>query len=148
MLAPLLAAALLFSAADEPGIQDNSLLTEEAYNQEPGVVQHIGFFQRDRRTGEWLFAFTQEFPFRGITHQLSYTLPLQTGGRVGDVELNYRYQLLGDANARLAVAPRLTASFPAGDRGDVGYEGAVAVSYAPVEAWNFHLDGGVSTKHE
>ena len=30
--------------AEEPlakGIQDNSFLVEEAYNQEPGVVQHI-----------------------------------------------------------------------------------------------------------
>jgi hypothetical protein len=31
--------------APEPGpIQDNSFLAEEAYNQEPGVVQHIQTF--------------------------------------------------------------------------------------------------------
>ena len=32
-----------------PGIQDNSFLIEEAYNQDPGVVQHISGFQRDTR---------------------------------------------------------------------------------------------------
>jgi len=31
------------------GIQDNLCLIEEAYNQEPGVVQHINCFERQQR---------------------------------------------------------------------------------------------------
>ena len=47
-VAGLLAAVLTVPAHAQPkhdrpaeGIQDNSFLIEEAYNQEPGVVQHI-----------------------------------------------------------------------------------------------------------
>src|SRR5205807_6402543 len=60
----------------ESQIQDNSFLIEEAYNQDPGVVQHIQTFSRATRGGDWLYTFTQEWPVPGITHQLSYTLPL------------------------------------------------------------------------
>ena len=44
------------------GIQDNSFLIEEAYNQEPGVVQHISTFQRAVPTGQWQYTFTDEWP--------------------------------------------------------------------------------------
>jgi hypothetical protein len=54
-----------------PGIQDNSFLIEEAYNQDPGVVQHINTFLRDLRTRQWFATFTQEYPVGGISHQLS-----------------------------------------------------------------------------
>ncbi len=44
--------------ADEPApIADNSFLIEEAYNQETGVVQHVGTFVRSR-TGDFEFTFT------------------------------------------------------------------------------------------
>src|SRR5512143_1899109 len=101
----LLSACLLPSlraqeAPADPGIQDNSFLVEEAYNQEPGVVQHISTFLRDRQTGDWIYTFTQEWPVGGLAHQLSLTVPVQRlasspdGGRrgFGDVALNYRYQ--------------------------------------------------------
>jgi hypothetical protein len=99
-------------------IQDNSFLIEEAYNQEYGVVQHIGNFARST-SGDWAFAFTQEWPLGGIRHQLSYTLPLQsseaTGTGLGDVALNYRYQLVGNPEARTVVAPRFSLLLPTGD---------------------------------
>ena len=65
-----LAAASLFSAhraagarraAAEP-IADNSFLIEEAYNQEPGVVQHINTFAPGERRGTGPTRFTQEWP--------------------------------------------------------------------------------------
>ncbi|MCU1349651.1 MAG: hypothetical protein JWO56_2681 [Acidobacteria bacterium] len=93
-------------------IQDNSFLVEEAYNQEPGVVQHISFFQRSTRGRDWVSSFTQEWPAPSLKHQLSYTLTAAQGGdrrRFGDVLLNYRYQLVGDGKARVAVSPRITA---------------------------------------
>jgi len=102
-----------------PPIQDNSFLIEEAYNQEPGVVQHISVFTRTRGTGEWTFSFTQEWPFRSQRHQLSYTVPFQSpgsdlGSGLGDVALNYRYQLGGEG-ASIFAAPRLSVILPTGD---------------------------------
>lgn len=102
-------------------IQDNSFLLEEAYNQEPGVVQHISSFARTIGSKSWGYTFIQEWPVAGVRHQLSYTLPVMrvdetAGGRagIGDVALNYRYQLLGSGEAAVALAPRLTAVIPTG----------------------------------
>jgi hypothetical protein len=136
------------SSADEPGIQDNSLLTEEAYNQDPHVVQHSGLFQRDTRTHDWIYTFTQEWPAPSLTHQLSYTIPIQTGNRIGDVALNYRYQLAGNSESKFAATPRFTVMLPTGDwrrgegNGAVGYDADIAISVAPVEHWNFHFGAG------
>ena len=89
--------------AAQPGIQDNCFLVEEAYNQNFGVVQHISSFTRFWNSKEWNYTFTQEWPVPGNErHQVSYTLAaLHTGGLprsgvgIGDVFLNYRYQLAG-----------------------------------------------------
>lgn len=105
-----------------PGIQDNSFLLEEAYNQELGVVQHIQSFQRLWNSKDWVYAFTQEWPVDPRPrHQLSYTLVFLhsgqypgSGGGVGDVALNYRYQLVGSGESRLAFAPRISALLPTG----------------------------------
>lgn len=48
--------------AVEPGIQDNSFLVEEAYNQNFGVVQHISSFTRFWNSKDWNYSFTQEWP--------------------------------------------------------------------------------------
>lgn len=116
------------SDSGPPPIQDNSFLIEEAYNQEPGVVQHISVFTRTRGSGEWAFSFTQEWPFRSQRHQLSYSVPLQSpgsglGSGLGDVALNYRYQLGGEG-ASLFAAPRLSVILPTGDEADDRGSGA------------------------
>lgn len=131
----LVAAAAQASAQERaapPSISDNSFLLEEAYNQEPGVVQHISTFQRFRGADTWAYTFTQEWPLFGRAHQLSYTVPIQriqngasfaTG--LGDVAVNYRYQLA--AAQRLSVAPRLSLLLPTGRaRSDLG-AGALGV---------------------
>ncbi|HEX2781316.1 MAG TPA: hypothetical protein VHM30_17575, partial [Gemmatimonadaceae bacterium] len=103
-----------------PPIQDNSFLVEEAYNQERGVVQHISAFLRERTGRAWSYSFTQEWPAPGQRHQLSYSIPIvQLDGApatrgVGDVALNYRYQLRGLAGERVAIAPRLSLLVPTG----------------------------------
>src|SRR5436305_2716241 len=82
--------------AKTPGIQDNSFLVEEAYNQEFGVVQHISSFTRFWNSKDWVYSFTQEWPVPGDSrHQLSYTLLLQesgsfprSGAGIGDVVIN------------------------------------------------------------
>ncbi len=143
-LGVLVAAASTPGGAQDPGgpppIADNSFLMEEAYNQERGVVQHISVFQLFRGGHSWAYTFTQEWPLFSRTHQLSFTLPIQrtengasfaTG--LGDVAVNYRYQLAG--TERLSVAPRLSLLLPTGRaRSDLG-SGALGVQVnLPVSA--------------
>ena len=106
-------------AGDGP-IQDNSFIIEEAYNQEPGVIQHISTFNRSARSGAWAYSFTEEWPVLGQRHQASATfclagLPQRDAAGVGDLALNYRVQAVGDGEAPVALAPRLTLLLPTGD---------------------------------
>jgi len=103
------------AAQESPPIRDNSFLIEEAYNQEPGVVQHILLFERDRATRDWELGFTQEWPFLSQNHQLSYSVPLvSSAGRsgIGDVALNYRYRWLARPGSESVV--RVSALLPTG----------------------------------
>src|ERR1044072_8276912 len=137
------------AVAQEGAIQDNSFLVEEAYNQEPGVVQYIAVREVPRHGGDWRFDFTQECPAPNLRHQLSYTVPVARvdgKGGLGDLAVNYRYQLLGDGDARLAVAPRLSVLLPTGDEdeglgaGGTGVELNLPVSWIAsdrvVAHWN------------
>ena len=136
-------------------IADNSFLIEEAYNQEPGVVQHISAWQRSLRSAAWLFTFTQEWPLGGQAHQLSYTLPVQrtdspseTG--FSDAVLNYRYQLR-PADARVAIAPRLSMIVPSGSTtrglgtGHVGVQMNVPLSTRLSSSFVTHWNAGVTS---
>jgi hypothetical protein len=136
------------------GIQDNSFLVEEAYNQDPGVVQHISGFMR-QRSGDWAYTFTQEWPAPGVRHQLSFAVSVlgmaEGGGAgIGDLALNYRYQLVGDAEARLAVAPRVTVLMPTGDwradrgAGAVGLQLVLPVSVVVSDRVVAHSNAGVT----
>jgi hypothetical protein len=140
-IAALVLAAPLSVVASEGPIQDNSFLVEEAYNQEDGVVQHINTFQRFRESRDWVYTFTQEWPVGGIKHQLSYTVPFERladspdrRSAIGDVALNYRYQLVGDGEADLAIAPRFSVFVPSGNEkqgrgaGATGYQAEIPVS--------------------
>ena len=132
-------------------IADNSFLIEEAYNQERGVVQHINTISWPRGSGTWAYTFTQEWPLGGPRHQLSYTLPVlhQDATRVGDVALNYRYQLVG-TEGRVAVAPRITVVMPTGSAtagagsGGMGLQANLPVS-AVVTSWLVtHANAGLT----
>lgn len=120
---------------EEPQIQDNSFLVEEAYNQERGVVQHISTFSRLWNCKDWSYSFTQEWPAPGNwRHQLSYTLVGMhsgafsgTGGGMGDTILNYRYQLVGTGESRVAFSPRLSVMLPTGNIVEGRGQGAVGV---------------------
>jgi len=101
-------------------IEDNSFFIEEAYNQETGVVQHIFnvvYFRQPQR--DFVFTFTQEWPLKSITHQISFTVPYgflneNTVRGIGDVILNYRYQMLTKEDWA-AFSPRLSLIFPTGN---------------------------------
>lgn len=97
------------------GIQDNSFLIEEAYNQEAGVVQHIMTLQRQDRHN-WFLTYVEEWPIGGQTHQFSYNIPFSwirndDGTRArgfGDLQFNYRYQFWTETDTRPAFAPRFS----------------------------------------
>jgi|WetSurMetagenome_2_1015567.scaffolds.fasta_scaffold01189_3 hypothetical protein len=115
-------------------IEDNSFLIEEAYNQEPGVIQHISTFQY-MKDKTWLYTLTDEWPVPGMKHQLSITIPvLRTGeSGFGDIALNYRYQAI--FTNRLAFSPRLSLLLPSGNykkglgNGVPGYQLSLPFSY-------------------
>lgn len=142
---------------------DNSFFVEEAYNQEPGVVQHIvaAVYGVDRVPGPddqvWDLSFTQEWPLLSQTHQVSYTIPYafaRRGGRwddgLGDVLLNYRYQALFDPDTLTALAPRASLILPTGDeaRGfgedTVGVQVNLPFSTTLGDEWFAHLNAGLT----
>ncbi|RJR51797.1 MAG: transporter [Desulfobacteraceae bacterium] len=137
-------------------IEDNSFLIEEAYNQEPGVIQHIQSFQY-MRDKQWAYTFVQEWPVPGRTHQFSYNIPVfrldvEDEGRTtgfGDVQLNYRYQLV-DKKDFVAIAPRLSLILPTGDhredfgRGALGYQTNIPVSLTLADKWVNHWNAGMT----
>ena len=125
------------------GIEDNSFLIEEAYNQEEGVVQHIfnAYYSADSGTRGWTFVFTQEWPVFSQNHQFSFTIPSfhnhndgQRESGVGDMLLNYRYQALYEEEHGIAFAPRFSLIVPTGNRhtgtgnGVVGFQSALPFS--------------------
>jgi hypothetical protein len=134
-------------------IQDNSFLLEEAYNQEAGVVQHINAFTRSSE-GNWAYAFTQEWPLGGISHQLSYTIPVQhtegSGTGLGDVALNYRYQLAGNPDAHTVIAPRFSVLLPTGNdelergTGGVSYQGNLPLTLVLGPRLTTHWNAGAT----
>ncbi|HEY1251253.1 MAG TPA: transporter [Thermoanaerobaculia bacterium] len=152
--------AILRGADDDaavPGIQDNSFLIEEAYNQDAGVVQHINMFRKDPHTGEWAANFTEEWPVGGIKHQLSYTVTyLRVNGEpggftgFGDLALNYRYQLVGDGESKLAIAPRFTLFVPTGSpakglgQGGPGLQLGIPASLVLSDRFVVHANVGVT----
>jgi len=154
----LLSVAAIAQSPAVPPIQDNSFLVEEAYNQNFGVVQHINSFMRLWDSKDWVYTFTQEWPVPGdARHQLSYTLAAThsgdfpgSGAGFGDVLLNYRYQVLGDGNAKLAFAPRLSLICPTGDpafgRGSGGFGMQTSLPWSIVlsKKWVSHWNAGAT----
>jgi hypothetical protein len=152
--AGFLAARLAAQDTASAPISDNSFLIEEAYNQEPGVVQHISTFARPDGGGSWAYSFTQEWPFRGSTHQLSYTVPVLNesgnGTGLGDIALNYRYQLVARGDDGLHVAPRLSLLVPTGDEqrgrgaGGLGLQANLPLSVRPRSWLALHANAGLT----
>lgn len=147
---PLAAQTAADTARPAP-IQDNSFLVEEAYNQEPGVVQHINTFQGASKGGDWEYTFTQEWPLFSQRHQVGFTLPLTdvgTGAGIGDLALNYRLQLVGSGEAPLALSPRVSLLLPTGESGRgsdrTGVQLNLPLSVVLAPAWVAHTNAGAT----
>lgn len=157
-------------AAHEPGdravdaIKDNSILVEEAYNQEAGIVHHLllmGHYSHRMGSAddrEWQLAFTQEWPLGSERHQIAYTLPYSgleqrsgsTSG-LGDISLHYRFQALFEKEFSPALAPRLSLILPTGSsrrglgEGRLGYQFNLPASKALSDRWAVHGNVGFTT---
>ena len=136
------------------GIQDNSFLIEEAYNQGRDEVQHITTLQRQGRN--WFFGFSQEWPLFSELHQISYSVPYSwlraEGGRsqgIGDIQVNYRYQALKETDRTPAFAPRASLVVPSGNRAkglgenSLGYDVNLPFSKIVADRVTLHANAGM-----
>lgn len=142
------------AAQEAKRIQDNSFLIEEAYNQEPGVIQHIQAHQYLSKSKTWAYSFTEEWPAPGQKHQVSVTVPVSrlreaaNSTEVGDVALNYRYQLV--IKGPVALAPRFSLLLPTGDykrgagSGSTGGQVNIPLSVELSERWVTHWNAGAT----
>jgi len=145
------------------GISDNSFFVEEAYNQEAGVVQHIlaTSFDVDRQPGSndraVELTFIQEWPLFGMTHQIGFALPYgfsRSGGNdengLGDMQLDYRYQVYYDEPSLTGFAPRLSVILPTGDEvkgfgeDTVGLDVNLPFSTMVSDDWFVHANAGAT----
>jgi len=111
----------------QPAIEDNSMLIEEAFNQESGIIQHISNFVFNG--GNFAYNYTQEIPLADVKHQLSFGVSYASfkkpnnitdashsyiSNGLGDIFINYRPLLLGK-NAWALVIPRFSLIIPTGN---------------------------------
>ena len=152
---PVLVATSIAAEPLAKGIQDNSFFIEEAYNQEPGVVQHILNvpFNFTNGSREITPSFTQEWPVFSQTHQFSYTIPYaftEDHNGMEDMRLNYRLQALTEGERTPAFAPRFSLVLPTGDPdkdlgvGSVGYETNLPFSKIVSDRWTLNFNAGMS----
>ena len=142
-------------APDRFGIKDNSFLVEEAFNQEAGIFQNI-FVMTRSRDGVYDGSVTQEWPVLSMRHQFSFTMPFSAvsgHGAVGDLMLNYRFQMW-DGEGRLpAFSPRLSVIVPTSATrrsmggNDAGWQVNLPFSKAAGPVF-FHWNAGTTLRHE
>lgn len=147
-----IAFAGLGSLSSAEPVEDNSFLVEEAYNQEPGVVQFIQSFQKNRLGRDWDYLFVNEIPVPNETHQFSYEIPVANRSavektKIADVKLNYRQEFLH--NETFVATGRLSATLPTGDykndfgAGAPGYELSLITSMTLNKKWVQHWNVGM-----
>lgn len=136
-------------------VEDNSFLVEEAYNQEPGIVQFIQVWQKSNETDDWGYTFINEIPVMSQAHQFSYEIPFQfldvnNKTQLSDVKLNYRYEMF--RTDAVVSTGRVSVEVPSGDykkgfgTGAAGYEGSMVTSVKLSDKWvqHWNLGAGIS----
>lgn len=102
-------------------LPDDSYLVELASNIEAGHLHTIAACTRYRRPSKDLMCgFTQEFAVKDGKYMFSYTAPVSSldSHRIvglGDVALNFRYQMTGDENWAV-ISPRFSLLIPTGNK--------------------------------
>ena len=114
----LCAVSMAWAAEKRPidVIEDNSFLIEEAYNQEPNVIQHIftAAYNNDSRAARLDLQFYPGmaglFPGSSVLLLGADFHFIDGADRIyglGDVLINYRYQALYEDDSKPAFAPRI-----------------------------------------
>ncbi|MFA6456000.1 MAG: transporter [Bacteroidota bacterium] len=145
--------SIVYSQEFTKAIEDNSFFIEEAYNQEEGVIQHIFNGTIISPENEWESSFTEEWPLLSQLHQLSVTIPYHfstltntPSNSIGDVQINYRYEVLNEKG--LAIAPRGTIILPTGNPskhsgyGKTGFQFNLPVSKRFSNEFVMHYNAG------
>jgi hypothetical protein len=112
----------------QPYLEDNSMLIDEAFNQETGIIQHISNVIVTASALQC--SYTQEIPLVSHQHQLSFGISygwLKNGINVaqagsyshvasgfGDILLSYRPMIAGKHDWALVI-PRFTVIVPTGN---------------------------------
>jgi hypothetical protein len=152
IILPILLSFSLYAQEHSPALEDNSFFIEEAYNQEPGVLQHIfkgAFFEND----DLALSFSEEIPIVSEKHQIAFEIaylllsrPERNG--IGDLAVQYRYQLFGKedwAAAAPAFSVVMLSDLEEGDEGNtfIGYQVLLPFSKRLSENFTAHLNAGV-----
>ncbi|HEU4520638.1 MAG TPA: hypothetical protein VFT12_01475 [Thermoanaerobaculia bacterium] len=106
LICALLAAAPAF--AETPSLPNSTFLVEEAWRADSMVMQHAVAYGSD----EWSYTWTHEWASAERPHRVAWSLPLTPGPVAGDLSLDYVYQIKGEENDWLAIAPRVSAMVP------------------------------------
>ncbi|MFN4946854.1 MAG: hypothetical protein ACOVOF_11070 [Chryseotalea sp.] len=122
----------------EAGIEDNSFLIDEAFNQEKGINQYSAVFSI--QPDELTLQYTLEMPVAHNRHQVSICIPYSISRSsqlayhgVNDVSLAYQYSLT-NKDDRFLLTPGFSVQIPTGDTqlnnltGFTGINSFVAIS--------------------
>lgn len=143
----LLTAAL----SSQAQIADNSFLVEEAYNQEPGVVQFINVYQKPDDGSDWTYTFINEIPIGDEKHQFSYEIPYSNIDAadeqgVEDIKFNYRHEFV--RTDKYVTTGRVSLQTGTGDykkgfgKSAMGYEASLITSVSITDKWVQHWNLG------
>lgn len=149
----LILCMLLSQLVMAEAVEDNSFLVEEAYNQEPGVVQFINVYQKNKETNDWNYTFINEIPMGSQSHQFSYEFPFihtdsSSSTDIGDVKFNYRYEFF--RSDKIVTTGRFSVKTPTGKydkgmgTGQTGQEISLVSSVIVSDKWVQHWNMGAS----
>jgi hypothetical protein len=147
----VLASLLSAQMASAEAIADNSFLVEEAYNQEPGVVQFISVFNKPVKGTDWTYTLINEIPIGDETHQFSYELPyssIEASDEKGleDIKFNYRQEFF--RSDKIVTTGRVSLTTPTGNdekgfgKAAMGYEASLITSVNITDKWFQHWNLG------
>lgn len=141
----------LVSHLNAEPLEDNSFLVEEAYNQEPGIIQFIQVLQKSTKTKNWNYVFINEIPVVNQEYQFSYELPYiydeaVDKSQLSDIKINLRKEFL--RAEQIVTTGRVSLILPTGKneensgKGALGYEISLISSVKISNVWSQHWNIG------
>ena len=106
LAAPAAAQGTAQPAEEEPTIEANGFLVEEAYNQEAGVLQQIAR-AAGVHDGSWRGVYSQEWPIFSERHQLELAVGVAEHDGLAGLGAEYRYLAVGGKDEPFSLSPAL-----------------------------------------